>query len=286
MERKPLKIVLFILCFTWVGTAVTQEKFDLKYRFDTEKPFLYKLKSNSVTQTKWGSYPPQEVQSDIEMTFSAQLDTGQSEKHFALVLTFKDADIRARTGGSSNYANTEVLKEKSITVLLDEKGRIVETIGLDLLPRIQLVATDPGGENMGVPMKELFVELSEQAVGVGDEWEMTRIDTLVEAGRTTIIKTDGKFKFKKITEKEGFRCAQINAKFKAEVVQTASGMGTDMKFEGNGKGKIELFFALEEGIIVINKMSVGISGIIELTGTQNLKGTLSDHQEMTFQLIQ
>ena len=285
MERKLFKIVFFIACFTWVGTAVTQEKLDLKYRFDTEKMFLYKLESNSVTQRKWGSYPPQEVQSDIEITFSAQLDTGQSKKYFAIVLTFKDADVRVRTGGRSNYANTEVLKENSITVMLDEKGKIVETVGLELLPRIQMVATDPGGQNLGIPLKELFVELSEQAVEVGDEWEMAMTDTLVDAGRTTIIKTDGKFKFKKIAEKEGLRCAQINAKFKTEVVQTAAGMGTDLKFEGDGKGKMELFFALEEGIIVINKMSVGISGVIELTGAQNLKGTLSDHQEVTFKLI-
>ena len=167
--------------------------------------------------------------------------------------------------------------------LLD--GRIKKIIGFDLLPRIQLVPSDQAGENFGKTLKEFFVELPERSVGVGDQWQLTTIDTTKEAGKTTIVETTGNYKLKKIVKKKGSRCAQISGKLEFNVVQKGSGMGGEFSFNGEGDGKIEILFDIEKGIIVSKKISISMDGIIKLSGVYNQEGTISETSEANFKLI-
>jgi len=286
MKVKLSLLIGSLLFCTVVLGNVPGDSLNLKYKkFDTAVPLEYEVSGNTLHSTKIGDYPAQELQTFVKMVFSVSLDTAQTNDLLRLNMSFKKIDIITRMRDETNYPNTDMLVGKSITIITDQKGKTKKIIGLNLLPRIQLVPTDQTGENFGEVLKEFLVELPEHPVKIGDQWQFTTVDTTKEPGKTTIVETTGKYKLKKIVKKKGSRCAQINAKLILNVTQKGSTMGGEFSFNGEGDGKIEILFDIEKGIIVSKKISISMDGIIKLSGVYNQEGTISETSEANFKLI-
>ena len=101
---------------------------------------------------------------------------------------------------------------------------------------------------------------------------------------TTIQEVQADMQYKKDTQKEGYACAQISAKLKITVTQSGPAMGGEVSFEGDGKGKIDAYFAVEEGILVLYKQSHNIDGQVTVTGAQELEGTISVDTDTEYKL--
>jgi len=286
MRVKLSGLVGSLLFCTVVLGGVPGDSLNLKYKFDAAVPLKYEVSGNTLRSTKIGEYPAQELQTFVKVVFSVSLDTPQTNDLFRLDMSFKKANVITRMRGETNYPNTDVLVGKSITAVIDQKGKVKEVIGSNLLPRVQLAPTDQTGENFGKILKEFFVEFPERPVGVGDQWQLTTVDTTKEAGKTTVVETKGQYKLKKIVKKKGVLCAQVSGKLEFNVAQKGSAMGGEFSFNGEGDGKIEYLFDIEKGVIVSKKMSTSLDGIITLSGAYNQEGTISETSEASFKLIQ
>ena len=287
MKVKLSLLVGSLLFCTVVLGSVSSDSLNLRYKkFDPAVPLKYEVSGNTLHSTKIGEYPARELQSFIKVVFSVGLDTPQVDNFLRLDMAFEKVNISTRMGGVTNYPNTNILVGKSITVVIDQKGKVKKTIGFDLLPRIQLTSADQTGENLGKLLKGFFVELPEHPVTVGSKWQLTRVDTTEEAGKTTIVETTGKYKLQKIVKKKNSQCAQISGKLILNINQKGSTIGGEFSFTGKGNGKIELLFDIEKGIIVSKKISISLDGIIKVSGAYNQEGTVSETNETNFKLVQ
>ncbi len=286
MGVKLSGLVDSLLFCTVVLGGVPGDSLNLKYKFDAAVPLKYEVSGNTLRSTKIGEYPAQELQTFAKLVFSVNLDTPQTDNFFHLDMRFKKINVVTRVREVTNYSNTDVLVGKSITAVIDQKGKVKEVVGFNLLPRVQLAPTDQTGENFGKILKGFFVEFPERPVGVGDQWQLTTVDTTKEAGKTTIVETKVEYKLKKIVKKKGALFAQVSGKLEFNVVQKGSAMGGEFSFNGEGDGKIEHLFNIEKGVIVSKKMSTSLDGIIKLSGGYNQDGTISETSEANFKLVQ
>jgi hypothetical protein len=180
--------------------------------------------------------------------------------------------------------STNMLNAQSVTAIISPKGDVSEMVGLEFLPRVPVDPANIMGENLGEYFKQFFLELPEQAVKAGDKWEITKHDTSAEYGMTTIMTARVEMQFKGIAKKMGMDCAQMAGKVQVDLTQSGKSSGSDISFKGDGKGKIEAFLAIEEGVLVSYKSSQSIDGLITVKGAQNLDGTYSLQSESEYQL--
>jgi len=286
MEKRWLGFVVLILLVLAAAVPAQDGPYDLKYKFQVAGPVKYKMGENGWKSTKMGNYPAIEIQTFFDIDFDARLGEIDEEDRLPVLMSFETLDVTTRTGGQTHYPNTDMVKGKSMSTVISGKGKVQEIIGKELLPQVQLVPMDPTTFNFGDIFNQFFVELPEHAVGVGEKWTITDIDTTNQMGTTLITDSEGSYTFTKMTKKEGYQCALIKGKIKMKLDQKGQTMGSNFSFEGKGKGKIQYYFAVEEGILVYSKVSVSIDGDIEMTGQQKIDGLLSQNSEVTYKLIE
>lgn len=276
-------VVFFSGVLVWAGPP--EDSVALKYRFDADRPLKYAIEGSSLNTTELQGFPRMETQTFLEAVFSARLDTARSNDHFHVSMAYEKLDVTVVEGGRRSYPGMDEVVGRSVTAVVGEKGRVAEVIGLDVFPRVQVYAANPAGENFAEVLKEFFEELPEHPVGVGEEWEITTADTTEDMGRTTVVRVEGAYKLKKIGTKEGFRCAQVEGKLNIRVEQSGLTEGGEFSFEGDGKGKVQYWFVVDEGMMVEAKTSASLDGALEASGSQALTGRVSETSTSSFKLV-
>jgi hypothetical protein len=284
MLRKGI-LTLFVICVSVCGFAQDDGKINLTYQFQTGGIVNYEMSGTSLANVKFDQFPPMDTQFIFEMEFYAKTDSMQEEEINRVLMAFDQIKITARREGDTFLPDPSQILGYELLLKIDEKGNVLETSGQDIYPRIPLMQGDLRGRNFSQIFVDFFDELPSHGVTIGDEWEMTKVDTLEDMGQTTVLKMVSQYEFKKIVEKQGYQCAQITGKFKADVEQKGEIPGGNSSFTGSGKGKIEILFAYQEGILVYKKLSSTVSGPLELTGSQNLSGESTETSNTTFKLI-
>jgi hypothetical protein len=182
----------------------------------------------------------------------------------------------------SNISNVEsmmmkdsalVIKEingKRVRLTLSPLGRTVKLVVIDTIvpsPMMQLA----GIGNPGELVRQLFVKLPEQSVGVGDTWKNTTPDTISTQGMSIVTKPDVLLKIAG-TEKVGsYDCLKITYEGTASMYGTGSRQGVEFVVDGTSKLKGTAFFAPKEGVLVSietsNTTEMNVSGTGEQTFT-------------------
>ncbi len=283
---KKYTIALFSAIFYCASIAGAQDgSVDLAYRYAVDAPARYSMKMNSLEEVKFTGFAPITKQIIMSMNFTNEKTEG-SDSLLSVLMTIDQADVMARYGGRSFESNTESIKGKDITCQVTPKGKVTRIIGLDNISLVQISPDDMAGTNFGDFLKESFLDLPVQTVKPGDKWEQTDIDTVDKLGMITITTSKSVFQFVKMAEKNGRMCAQITAKIDIKVDQSGESMGSKVKYDGKGKGKLEVFFAPEEGLVILLKQSSSVDGLISISGTQSMDGTASVQNETSFELLQ
>lgn len=176
----------------------------------------------------------------------------------------------------SNVSNVEsmmmkdsamVIKEmngKRVRLTLNPQGKIIKTVVIDTIVPSQLMQA-AGIGNPTDFLRQLFVKLPEQAVGVGDTWKYTASDTINSMGMSLVTKPDVQYKIAG-TEKVGsYDCLKITFEGTASIYGTGSRQGMEMVVDGTTKSKGTTLFAPKEGLI--------ISVDNEATSDMNVSGT-------------
>ncbi len=277
-------VLLFILNAILVLPLSGQEKYDLQYRFDAGQKQIYTIGLNSLDTQKFESYPPQEISSIMEMKISLAADTTRKTEELSLTATFEKVNVTTRMGGQTFYPETGVLIGKSATLLSGKKGKDTQLIDREFLPRIQIVPTDPSGQNLGDFLKQLLHPLPEQPVGKGDTWELTITDTTEDLGREAITVAKGSFQLKNIREKDGIKVAEVSGKLKMTALVKGDVQGGKFDYQGEGSGKLDYVWDLEKNRMVEKKLRIVIDGVFKLTGMMSGTGTLSSDSDYTFRL--
>ena len=114
-------------------------------------------------------------------------------------------------------------------------------------------------------LRQLFVKLPEQAVGLGDTWKYATPDTISAQGMSLITKPDMLFKVVGTEKVKGYDCLKITFEGAGTVYGTGSRQGMEMVIDGTTKSKGTTYFAPKEGLLV--------SVETESTSDMNISGT-------------
>ena len=281
--KKGLCIVFLLSFISFPVWSQTTGEYDLSYRYNVEGPIQYKMSMNRLEEKKFSGYASIPTQVSLTIQFTQENTSAEGDSLLRILMTFDKAEVMTRLPGRTMEPNTDVLNAQSVTAVITPKGEVSEMIGLALLPHVQIDPANIMGENLGDYLKQFFLELPEKPVKVGEKWQISKTDTTMEYGMTTISTTNVDMQFKGLKDRQGFECAQLVGKIKVDLTQSGQSAGSDISFEGDGKGKLEAFLAVKEGILVFYKGSQSIDGLITVKGTQNLEGTYSLENEAVYE---
>jgi hypothetical protein len=172
-----------------------------------------------------------------------------------------------------------VMKEingKRVRLYLTSQGKITKSVAIDSIVPSRTMQM-MGGGNPADFLRQLFVKLPDQAVGVGDTWKNTIVDTLNSQGMTVISKPDILFKIVGTQKMGAYDCLKITFEGTASVYGTGSRQGMEMVVDGTTKSKGTTYFAPKEGVLVsvesesASDMNISGTGEQMFTATQSTK---------------
>jgi hypothetical protein len=172
-----------------------------------------------------------------------------------------------------------VMKEingKRVRLNLTSQGKITKSVAIDSIVPSRTMQM-MGGGNPADFLRQLFVKLPDQSVGVGDTWKNTIVDTLNSQGMTVISKPDILFKIVGTQKMGAYDCLKITFEGTASVYGTGSRQGMEMVVDGTTKSKGTTFFAPKEGVLVsvesesASDMNISGTGEQMFTATQSTK---------------
>jgi len=170
-----------------------------------------------------------------------------------------------------------VMKEingKRVRLTLSPLGKIVKSVIIDTVAPSRAMQM-MGGANPVDFLRQLFVKLPDQAVGVGDTWKNTTPDTISAQGMSLITKPEVLFKVAG-TQKVGvYDCMKITFEGTASVYGTGSRQGMEMVVDGTTKSKGTTYFAPKEGLMVSIESESSTDMNISGTGEQMFTATQS-----------
>ena len=172
-----------------------------------------------------------------------------------------------------------VMKEingKRVRLTLTPLGKVTKSVVIDtIVPSRTMQMTGAG--NPADFLRQLFVKLPDQAVGVGETWKYTTTDTISAQGMSLITKPDMLFKVAGTEKVGGYDCMKITFEGTASIYGTGSRQGMEMVVDGTSKTKGMTFFAPKEGLLVsvdtesTTDMNISGTGEQMFTATQSTK---------------
>ncbi|MCX6142740.1 MAG: hypothetical protein NTZ35_05925 [Ignavibacteriales bacterium] len=273
------------LCLLLLSAAVISSSYGgEKLRYQMMKGSTYKYVLTTDTKSN------QQV--------SGQEMASKSKSYFRISVAVENTGADAITlvaKVDSNVSNIEsmvmkdsalVIKEingKRVRLILTPLGKTVKTAVIDTIapsPMTQMA----GIGNPGDFLRQLFVKLPEQAVGVGDTWKNTSPDTIKTQGMSLVTKPDVLLKIAGAEKMGGYDCVKITFEGTGSMYGTGSRQGLEFVIDGTTKSKGTAFFAPKEGVLVSTESEstteMNISGTGEQTFTMTQSSSTSQKMKL------
>jgi hypothetical protein len=268
------------LCLHLLSAAVISSSYGgekLRYQMVKGNTYKYVLISETKGNTQ---VQGQEMASKSKSYFRVSIAVENTGPEAVILVAKVDSNV-SNIESMMMKDSAFVIKEingKRVRLTLTPLGRTVKTVAIDTIvpsPMTQMA----GIGNPGDLLKQLFVKLPEQAVGVGDTWKNTTTDTIKTQGMSVVTKPDILLKIAG-TEKVGsYDCLKITFDGTASMYGTGSSQGVEFVVDGTTKTKGTAFFAPKEGVLVgvesssTTEMNVSGTGEQTFTMTQSLSSS-------------
>jgi hypothetical protein len=252
---------IILLSAVVVSSSYGGEK--LRYQMMKGSTYKYVLTGDSKSSVQAMG---QDMQTNVGNYFKISLLVENTGEDAITLIAKVDSNV-SRIESMMMKDSAMVMKEingKRVRLTLSPLGKIVKSVVVDTIVPSRMMQM-MGGANTTDFLRQLFVKLPEQAVGVGETWKNTTPDTMNAQGMNMIIKPDAKFKLVGMEKMGGYDCAKITFEGTASIYGTGSRQGMEMVIDGTTKSKGTAFFAPKEGVLV--------SVETESTSDMNISGT-------------
>ena len=242
-----LALLTLVISLHAVSFPARAEEEMFTIRYSPEEGKVFKYKADSRSQIYFGSFSFETITGqEVEMSLLEVLESG----NYRMGVTFTKSSTKMMRMGDLIEQEPRIKPEgRTIKVEVDPKGEVIEALGF--------IMGLKKGRQLDNYMDKWFFELPEEAVGKDSEWERP-IDERSEEGeddRFTYTGT-GKYKVKKITEKNGVKAAEIEGKAEIDVTSdSAQGI-----FTGKADVKMKLIVAIEGGYVIERESTVETKG--------------------------
>jgi hypothetical protein len=265
------------LCLILLSAAVISSSYSgekLRYQMMKGQTYRYVLTADNKGTTQAMG---QEMASKSSSYFGISLAVESSGADAIILVAKVDSNV-SNVESMMLKDSALVFKEingKRVRITLNPLGKVVKTVAIDtVVPSRATQAIAMG--NPAEFLRQLFVKLPEQTVGVGDAWKYTSPDTTSSMGMSLIMKPDVQFKVAGAEKVGGYDCLNISFEGTTSMYGTGFRQGMEMLMDGTVKSKGTAFFASKEGLLVsvesesTTEMNVSGTGEQMFTMTQSM----------------
>lgn len=234
-----IAIAVFALFFA-AGTMFAQDSFNLKFKFEKGKTYLYRTVTNTEqvinamgTEINTSALSKTKIRFEIADVTPAQIEA---------VLSFDSLYSKSSSPQGDTENTGEGVIGKKTKYLYDNLGKKLKKIEIDV------IKTETGQDYSSAA--NLFMQLAEKPMKIGESWSFSRTDTSKQGEDGKMItKSDIECKIEGKENKNGVDCLKIsfNSKSKTEGAMTQGGMNIVM--EGTGKTSGFFYFDYSKGIM-------------------------------------
>jgi len=240
--KKLIKIVVIISFLFPFYKLSAQETFNLKYKFEKGKTYLYRTISISEMSMDING---QEMSSKGESRTKTRMEIADISNEKIEIITSLDSMYSKYSnsmGGEDNIRNGEEYVGKKSKLIYSTLGK-----------KLGIIEIDKSTNEMGMPVAPrgaLFIQLSEKPVKIGDEWNVANTDTnkFGEAGMS-INKNEIIYKVEGKETKNGIEYLRISMKSNSKSEGSMSQGGMNAVSEGKAKTTGTILFDLSKGVI-------------------------------------
>lgn len=173
-------------------------------------------------------------------------------------LDFGYEDMRMAVQGATVMGRADTMMSQpadtalKLTVILDRKGEILLAWPSSALVVAYQSGSRLSGNGVRNSVRNIFLPYSAKAVGVGDTWNTTMIDTTYKAGALLISQSTNTMKFDGITDTLGVQCARILVSSDNVTLSGDSKAASNaMNMRGNGTMAGVYYVALRSGLLLV-----------------------------------
>jgi hypothetical protein len=262
------------LCFILLSAAVISSSYGgEKLRYQMSKGSTYKYILTGETKSNVQAMG-QDMATNISNYYAISVmveNTGPD----AVTLIAKVDSNKSKIESMMMNDSAMVMKEingKRVRMTLSPLGKVTKSVAIDSIVPSRSMQMMGGGNPVDL-LKQLFVKLPEQSVGVGDTWKYTTVDTITAQGMTMTTKPDIQFKVAGEQKVGNYDCLKITFEGTAAIYGTGSRQGMEMVVDGTTKSKGTTFFAPKEGLVVSVESESSSDMNISGTGEQMFTAT-------------
>jgi len=133
--------------------------------------------------------------------------------------------------------------------------------------------------------KEFFLNLPEVKLRQNEAVKVTDSDTLSLMGGLMTSKSEAEYVVTGTEKRAGYNCAVVTFSGNVEIDGDANVGGMKLVIEGDGKVKGVIYFAEEQGFLVVSEQTIDMEMSATMSGPQNMTIPITQTMKSTIALI-
>lgn len=260
--------------------AIAVSTVNLQYNLKTGDVVKYEMVMTGTAETTMKSNDPmmavpsepQNMTMNYTLGFTQKVTNISQDGILTVDVSFDEVNMIVKTAGQEiKTPVADILKGKTLSMQMNKKGKVIEIKGLDELMKA-------GGQSMNLDqmMSQMSPLFPEGEIKEGDTWKQ-KLDTPIQTTTGMNITNNGEviYTFKGFETKNNYKCAKIEMVMTLEQKISSSQMGFTMSGTTNATGKGVMFFANDEGKVILSDMDTKIISNVKMEGTTDNEGNKS-----------
>ncbi|UCH82785.1 MAG: hypothetical protein JSW50_09920 [Candidatus Latescibacterota bacterium] len=167
-------------------------------------------------------------------------------------LTYKDRSHKSDDPQVQLDPDFSALLGQKARFVISERGILSGFDGFAELPELDIAGGQARrGESQYInELREFFIQLPEEKIGIGDTWSYTDEFTEPVEGGTAKIVIAYTYTLAEAAEREGFDCVRFDGEYTTTVTGTGTAQGMEYTLKLDGTGTETVWFAHKRGMLV------------------------------------
>lgn len=282
--KKPL--ILFLLIITPLTMSSGGEK--LRYNLTKGNTYVYSFARDATTSAQGMG---QEFTSTVgtNVRFTLAVDEVTKDGNMVCVARIDSFATRVdRPMIKDTTMGAKALKGNRSQVEVTATGKTVSVVPIDTVLDTSMMAliSGMGGFAPGEFFRNLFLELPEQTMEVGESWKHTRPDTLNREGFRIVTTPEIEYTIVGTEKMGGYDCLKIETKGTTLLSGSGSQRGMDLEIDGSVKSRGVVFFAPKEGLLIMMEHSSDAEQTMTSSSEGLFRSTSTTSQKSKIRLLQ
>ena len=279
MKTLSLKIIFIIgISFVFTTNILSQEAYNLHYKFSKGKAYLYKNYTDlNSTQEVMGQKMKFNTNSQSVIRFHVNnvADNGDAD----MTISFDSLTVRTYMMGRDTTLDLSSLIGKRAKATVTSLGKV------EYYEMIDSVDEKYKMVSISNQVSQFFAQLAGTQIKEGETWNSNRVDTIKTMGSSIIDTTNFVYTLAGKETKLGHECFKIP--FTTNLTMHGSGnmQGMDLYIDGTGKATGTVYFDVNSGLIVYSETNMDSNMTMSTSGEQSMVIPMTQSTKSTQTLV-